>query len=75
MFLQRIDAPDQRRLSRTGRPADHDPFAALHGQVNIAQHMETAVPLVHVLDFNGHLVGDGHGARVGICHSHVGNPQ
>ena len=46
--LEAVDAADQRGFSRAGRPADDDPRAALDGQGHVVQHLEGAIPLVHI---------------------------
>ncbi|KAG1387018.1 hypothetical protein G6F60_014276 [Rhizopus arrhizus] len=57
MLFQAVDAADHRGLARAGRPAHHDAFARRHVQVDVAQHVELAIPLVHVLQTNN---GIGH---------------
>ena len=52
MLLEPVDAADQRRLARAGRAADDDALAAADGQIDRAQHMERAVPFVHVDEFD-----------------------
>jgi hypothetical protein len=59
VLLQRVDAADQRRLARPRGAADHDPLA-LDRQVDVAQHVERAEPLVHAPDLDGDLVRDLH---------------
>ena len=44
--LQMVDAAQQRRLAAAGRPADDDALAARHFQIDVAQHVEFAEPLV-----------------------------
>jgi hypothetical protein len=48
VLFQPVDAADHRRLAGTGRPADDDALAAHDLEVDVAQHVEIAVPLVHV---------------------------
>jgi hypothetical protein len=60
VLLQPVDTADQGRLAGTGRPADHDPLAPVDGQVDVAEHMELAIPFVHVVDLDGDLVRDMH---------------
>ncbi len=61
VFFQPIDAADQRRLAGTGRTADDDPLAAHDLEVDVAQNVEVAIPLVHANDLDGDLrVGDVH---------------
>ncbi|MNN04603.1 hypothetical protein D3C81_1173330 [compost metagenome] len=50
--FQAVDAADQCRFTRPGRPAQDDAFAFTHVEVDVAQHMEGAVVLVQAL--NGH---------------------
>ena len=50
MLLQSIDAADEGGFSRAGRPANHNPLATLHIEIDVAQHMERAIPFIHVLD-------------------------
>ena len=49
-FLERIDTADQRRFARTRRPADHDALAFADIEVDIAQYMKIAEPLVEAGD-------------------------
>ncbi len=79
MLFEPVDAADQRRLARPGRAADDDPFAAIDGQVDVAQHVERAEPLVHLGDLDSDLVGHLHRATRGVrlveCDvCHVWNP-
>ena len=61
VFLQPVDAADHGRLAGAGRSADDDPLAAHHLQIDIPQHVEITVPLVHIDDLNGHIrVRDAH---------------
>src|SRR6185437_7558876 len=53
MFLQAVDAADHRRLARPRRSANHDAFAAADLQIDVAQHMEVAVPLVELNELDG----------------------
>ena len=48
MLFQRVEAADQCRLARPRGAGDDDPLALVDGQVDVAQHMECAVPLVHI---------------------------
>jgi hypothetical protein len=48
VFFQPVDAADHGRLARTGRPGNDDALAAHHLEVDVAQHVEIAIPLVHV---------------------------
>ena len=47
LLLQPVDAADQRRLAAARRPADDDALAAHDLEVDVAQHVELAEPLVH----------------------------
>ena len=49
VLLQPVDAADERRLAGARRPADHDPLAARHPQVDVAQDVELAEPFVDAL--------------------------
>ena len=49
MFLQPVDAADHGGFAGARRPADDDALALLHIEVDVAQHMELAVPLVDAL--------------------------
>ena len=46
VLLQSIDAANESRLARPGRPANDDTLAALHGEVDVVEDVELAVPLV-----------------------------
>ena len=52
MLLQPVDAADHGRFAGAGRPADHDALAAHHLEIDVAQHVEIAVPLVHADDLD-----------------------
>ena len=56
VLFQPVDAADQRRLAGTRRAADDDTLAPIDGQVDVAQDVERAEPLVHVVDVDGDLV-------------------
>ena len=58
MLFQSVDAADQRRFTRPRRPCNDDPFTAIHRQVDVAQHVECTIPLVHVLNADRDLVRD-----------------
>src|SRR3546814_11667199 len=47
MFLESVDAADQRRLARPRRTADHDALAARDSQVDVAEDVELAAPLLY----------------------------
>jgi hypothetical protein len=63
VLLKPIDAADERRLARAGGASNDDAFAFHHREVDVAQHVEVGIPLVHADDFDGH---------VGRRHLHVG---
>ena len=50
VFFEAVDAADERRFARARRPADDDALAAVDGEVDVAQDVELAEPLVHSLD-------------------------
>ena len=52
VLLQAVDAADHGRFAGAGRPADDDALAARDAQVDVAQHVEFAVPLVHADDLD-----------------------
>src|SRR5262249_16543000 len=52
MLLEPVDAPDQRRLSRSGRAADDHLLAASNREIDIAQHVEIVKPFVDADEFN-----------------------
>ena len=56
MLLEPVDAADERRLARARRPADDDALAPIDGEIDVAQHVEFAVPLVHVDDLDRDVV-------------------
>src|SRR6218665_1207720 len=60
--LQRVHALDQRGLARTRRPADHEDFAFADARRAIGQHLKSAVPLAHSIDFD-HRVSFGRAMR------------
>ena len=53
--LQPVDAAEQRRLAAAGRAADDDALAARDLQIDVAQHVEFAVPFVQADDFDRHV--------------------
>ena len=57
MLFETIDASDQGRFARAGGTADHDALAAPHGEIDVAQHVKRAVPLVHADHFDGGAAG------------------
>ena len=62
VLLQAVDAADHGRLAGARRPADHDALAFGDAQVDVAQHVEIAVPLVHA----DHVDGDAGLQRRGL---------
>ena len=52
VWFQPVDAPDQRRLAGARWATDHDPLAARHRQVDVAQDVEISEPLVDALHLN-----------------------
>ena len=49
VLFQAVDAANGGGLARTGRPAEDDTLALLHAEVDVLEHVELAVPLVHAL--------------------------
>jgi hypothetical protein len=66
VLLEPVDTPDKRRFAGAGRAADHHALATQDAQVDIAQDMKLAVPLVDA----DHVDGDRLAAdRIdGVCH-------
>ena len=60
--LQSVDAPNHRRLAGARWPTDHDPLAARHRQVDVAQDVEIPEPLVDTLHLK---VKHGSGLSIG----------
>ncbi|MNI07934.1 hypothetical protein D3C73_609540 [compost metagenome] len=60
MFFQPVDATDHRRLAGARRPGNDDALALHHLQIDVAQHVEITIPLVHADDFDCNL-GRGNG--------------
>src|SRR5438552_9498152 len=56
MLLEPVDAADERRLAGPRRAADDDPLTAIYGEIDIAQDVELAIPLVHGYDLDGNIV-------------------
>src|SRR4029078_6673949 len=56
MLLQPVDAADQRRLPGTRRPANHNALPLGYGEVDVAQCVVLAVPLVDLLEPDDHRV-------------------
>jgi hypothetical protein len=50
VFLEAVDAADQGRLARARGAADHDALAARDVELDVAQHVELAVPLVDAVE-------------------------
>ena len=48
--LEPVDGAAQRRLAGAGRPDHHDDLAALDREVDVAQHVQVAEPLVDVVE-------------------------
>src|SRR4249919_3290231 len=53
MLFQAIDAADHCRLAGTRRSADHDALAATDLQIDVAEHVEIAIPLVELDELDG----------------------
>ena len=62
VLLEAVDAADQRRLAGARGAGDDDALAAHDAQVDVAQHVEIAVPLVHADDVDG---------DIGVAHVHL----
>ena len=52
VLLQPIDATNKGRFSRPRRPADDDAFTRKDFEIDVAQHMEAAEPLVDADELN-----------------------
>ena len=66
VLLQPVDAADQRRFAGSRRAADHHPLALRDVEVDVAQHVDVAEPLVDALQFDDrrfHAGGSAHTAR------------
>src|SRR6185437_933379 len=59
-LLERVDAADQRRFTRTRRPANHDALAFTDVEIDVAQHMKITEPLVEIDDADNRIRGHGH---------------
>jgi hypothetical protein len=71
VLLQAVDAADHGGLAGARGPADHDALALGHAQVDVAQHVEIAEPLVHP----DHVDGDVARKRGGLgCFAHRFSP-
>lgn len=51
-LLKIIDATDERRLTRAGRPDHYELLAAFDGEIDIFEHMQVAKVLVEMLDLD-----------------------
>ena len=58
MLLETVDAADERRLARPRGPANDDPFAAIDREIDVAQDVEVAIPLVHSGNLDRRFVGN-----------------
>ena len=54
--LDPVDASEQRRLAAAGWPANDDPLAPHDGQIDVAQHVESAEPLVQADNLDRHFI-------------------
>ena len=52
VFLEAVDAPDQRGLAGAGRAADHDALALGDPEMYGAEHLERAEPLADAVEFD-----------------------
>ena len=59
VLFQAVDAADHGRLAGARRAGNDDALAAHDAQVDVAQHVEIAVPFVHSDDIDGDF-GGGH---------------
>ena len=60
VLFQTVDAADHGGFARTRRSGNDDPLAAHHLEIDVAQNVELAVPLVHADELDGH-IGFRHG--------------
>src|SRR4030095_15442807 len=58
-LLQRVDAADQGLLAGARRAADHDALALGDIEVDVAQHVKVAIPLVERVDTDDRAYSDG----------------
>ncbi|MDT4890600.1 hypothetical protein FQZ97_1274600 [compost metagenome] len=58
VLFQAVDAADGGGFARARRSAEDDTLAMLHVEVDVLQHMELAVPLVHALQADDRFAGD-----------------
>ena len=52
VFFKSVDAADQSRFARARGAANNNALTFGHAQVDIAQHVEVAKPLVDVIEFD-----------------------
>ncbi|MNI69974.1 hypothetical protein D3C73_1257550 [compost metagenome] len=52
VLFQAVETADRGGLARARRPAQDDTLTLLYVQIDVLQHMELAVPFVHILDLN-----------------------
>jgi hypothetical protein len=64
VFFQTVDATNQSGFTRPRRPRDHNTLATLHGHIDVAQYVESAIPLVHFGDLDSDLVGHTHAGSI-----------
>src|SRR5262249_41469141 len=57
MFLEAVDAADHGRFPGPGGSANDDTLAALDLEIDVAQHVEVPLPLVHPNDVDGDFAG------------------
>ena len=63
MLLEPVDAANHGRFAGPRRPADHDPLAPLHLEVDVLQDVEFTIPLVHAVEPDGGIGGSVRGGR------------
>src|SRR6202045_4514925 len=66
-LLERVDAADQRRFARARRAADHDALAFSDIEVDVAQYVKIAVPLVEAPDVDDRVLGHGDFSQLRWC--------
>src|ERR1700732_1476544 len=66
-LLERVDAADQRRFARARGTADHDALAFSDIEVDVAQYVKIAVPLVEALDVDDRVLGHGDFSQLRGC--------
>ena len=67
VLFESVDAADQGGLARARGTTNHDAFTACHMQLDVAQHVELAVPLVDTVEFDDR-GGRGHGRCHWVAH-------